>query len=94
MLAVGTLVAQDGVVTRAWTYGLEHFDHPNIYVEESRLAPLEALRIVFNTGYRVTSGWRLAAGDTLQTGALHCRALEGELDGEPALRLQLWGGPH
>lgn len=93
MLAVGTLIAQDGVLTRAWTYGLEHFDHPNVYVEEPHLEPLEALRIVFNTGHSVTSGWRLAAGDTLETGALHCRALEGVLDDEPALRLQLCSGP-
>lgn len=93
MLAVGALVAQDGALTRAWTYGLEHFGHLNLFVEERDLAPLKALQIVFNTGYRVTSGWRLTAGETLETGALHCRAMDGERDGEPALRLQLCGGP-
>jgi hypothetical protein len=89
MLAFGVLVQCDGGVTRAWSSGLEHFNHPNLYVEALGLAPRDALRIVFNNSYAITGGSVMSEGDTAQTDDLNCRVEEGVLDGQPALRMQL-----
>ena len=46
-LMFGTLIERRGDGVRAWTTGLAEFDHPEFYIEEAALAPIDAARLLF-----------------------------------------------
>ena|GEM_PF-877853 len=88
MLAFGSFVRRDADTLTAWTTGLGHFDHDDLWLEEKGLNPNDALALIFNTGYMITGGHRYPAGDTMETRNVHCRFLQEPFRGKPALRLE------
>jgi hypothetical protein len=85
-LAFGTFVSQHGNIITAWSSGLEHFSHKNIFLESERITPMDALRVIFNAGYMVTSEHHYENGETMQVGNVFCKIEAGTLLGEEALR--------
>jgi hypothetical protein len=85
-LAFGTFVAQHGNTVTAWSSGLEHFNHKNIFLEIDGITPMDALRVIFNTGYMVTSEHQYENGETMKVGNVFCKIEDGTLFGEEALR--------
>lgn len=72
MLAFASVVQQRGDKVIAWSRGLQHFGHADLYVEETGVDPFLALTLIFNTGYMVSCGYRYRAGEQLETEGYHC----------------------
>ncbi|MCL2777196.1 MAG: hypothetical protein FWD73_04265 [Polyangiaceae bacterium] len=88
MLAFGSFVRRDGDTVTAWTTGLAHFGHDDLWLEENGMNPMDAQLLIFNTGCMITGGHHYPAGDTMETSDVHCRFLQEPFKGKPALRLQ------
>jgi hypothetical protein len=84
--AFGTLIAKSNNTIKAWTTGLEHFNHKNIFIEDEYISPLDAMRVIFNTGYQITSKYQFEAGETMESGEIFCKIEDGMLFGEAALK--------
>lgn len=84
--AFGTLITENNKHIKAWTTGLEHFSHKNIFIEDDNISPLDAMRVIFNTGYQISSKYQFAAGETMESGEIFCKIEDGILFGEAALK--------
>ncbi|WP_348945132.1 hypothetical protein ABHF33_00520 [Chitinibacter sp. FCG-7] len=85
-LAFGVFCIRDGNLIKAWSTGLEHFSHQNLYVENSLITPQEACQIVFNVGYSITANWRFEVGQTAEAGGFFCKIQAAELFDEAVLQ--------
>ena len=88
MLAFGSFVRRDSDTLTAWTTGLGHFGHNDLWLEEKGMNPIDAQLLMFNTGCMITGGHRYPAGDTMETRNVHCLFLQEPFKGKPALRLK------
>ncbi|WP_426130670.1 hypothetical protein [Pararhizobium sp. PWRC1-1] len=87
MLAFGAFVTQDGLVTRAWTTGLDYFGQTNLVLDVPKGDATETLLAIFGLGHLVVHGRRFNAGEIITSFDLYARFEPADLEGRPMLRV-------
>ena len=85
-LAFGVFITQNDDVIKAWSTGLNHFNHKNIFIESKNITPFDAIRVVFNVGYMITGKNQFKENETIEIQDIFCKILSAKLFDEDALK--------